>query len=78
MNAEQSIRLCTIAFYICIGVMAAGFGFAMFAFFKHRIPHVFSIMTGRAKKKKMCCSAGCDPSSEQETMLIKERIYENE
>ena len=51
MSAQEAIRVFSICFYVSLAVMAAGFGFAVFAFFRYRIPQVFVLMTGKAQKK---------------------------
>lgn len=51
MSAQEAIRVFSICFYVSLGLMAVGFGFAIFAFFKYRIPQVFALMTGKAQKK---------------------------
>lgn len=51
MSAQEAIGLFSICFYVSLAVMAAGFGFAAFAFFRYRIPQVFALMTGKAQRK---------------------------
>lgn len=51
MSAQEAIGLFSICFYVSLAVMAVGFGFAAFAFFRYRIPQVFALMTGKAQRK---------------------------
>lgn len=51
MTPEQSISLFSTGFYIFLGIAVIGFGLAAFFFFRFRIPEVYALMTGRARKK---------------------------
>lgn len=51
MDAQQQIEIFTWGFRACLGVMILGYGFAIFAFFKYKIPTIFALMTGRVQKK---------------------------
>lgn len=51
MSAQEAIRLFSICFYVSLAIMAAGFAYAAFAFFRYRIPQVRALMTGKAQRK---------------------------
>lgn len=51
MNAAESIRLYSSLFYVCLAVAIAGLLLAVILFFVLDIRSVFSLMTGRAKRK---------------------------
>lgn len=53
MNAAEEIALYNDLFYVSLVVAIIGLGFAIFFFFYFKIPVVFALMTGSAKRETL-------------------------
>lgn len=51
MDKLQLMNLSSAASYVCLGILILGFGIAIFAFFRFKIPVTFAMMTGRYREK---------------------------